>query len=381
MTRRGHARQNCYNRQNRHVIQPRENRAVPANPPEFMIAVARQYPAAYAPRLIVPIDSRQSFSNAVIYRVETAMGDFALRGWPPNAFPRAQIRGLHTLFEFISSRNVAAVAVPVRTTSGDTIWPFGERDWHLEPWKPGAANFLAEPHSEKLCSAMTALAAWHRAAAEWRSPPECAEWFASSPAGASSAIAERMRRFEYWSGPALGQVRHAVARSDSSEWKQIADRLLRQFDRLAAVLPPELKHAAAKRYLLQPCLRDVWADHVLFSGNDVTGLIDPTACRSDNVAVDLARLLGSMLGDDRQGWDDALRTYHRCRPLNADERELVGVLDRSNVVLSALTWIDRYFLKRAAIRHPDAALKRLTTYAERIDHLAASSGWGVQKLE
>ncbi|MEX0727043.1 MAG: phosphotransferase, partial [Planctomycetaceae bacterium] len=156
-------------------------------------------------------------------------------------------------------------------------------------------------------------------------------------------------------------------------WTENARTVLTQFEPLAEIVRKELRRLSPVRFPIQPCLRDIWADHVLFTGNDVTGLIDPTACRSDNVAVDLARLLGSFLGDDEPRWHEALRMYHERRPLSESERELVRALDRSNILLSAMTWLDRYFLSQVTIPHPAAALKRLAMYAERIVHLAKSA--------
>ncbi len=60
---------------------------------------------------------------------------------------------------------------------------------------------------------------------------------------------------------------------------------------------------------LQPCIRDVWHDHVLFVGDDVSGLVDFGAMQPDSVAADIARLLGSLAGDDRQAWTIGLAAY------------------------------------------------------------------------
>ncbi|MDA0835259.1 MAG: phosphotransferase [Planctomycetota bacterium] len=332
------------------------------------IMVGQRYSAGYAPKSITPIDSQQSFSGAKIYRVETAIGSFALRGWPPGQFPRHRIIGLHDLLEFLSERGIVQVAAPVRTISGETIWNDGHRDWHLEPWKPGNADFLVDPNSEKLQNAMISLADWHQAAVLWTPPRDSATWFSSSIAGPSSAITDRIMRIDYWSGAPQVELRRALSKEPESAWTESATIVLAHFDRLAAAARVDLHRLSQVQFSRQPCLRDLWSDHVLFTGNHVTGLIDPTACRNDNVAVDLARLLGSFLGDDEPRWQEALRTYHEHRPMSAVERELVRTLDRANVLLSAMTWLDRRFLNTVTIRHPDAALKRLKMYVGRIDH-------------
>ena len=71
---------------------------------------------------------------------------------------------------------------------------------------------------------------------------------------------------------------------------------------------------------LQPCLRDVWHDHVLFQGDEVTGLIDPSAARTDTVAADISRLAGSLIADDRRAWGKAMDAYQAVRPLSAAKR-------------------------------------------------------------
>src|SRR4029079_8505162 len=71
---------------------------------------------------------------------------------------------------------------------------------------------------------------------------------------------------------------------------------------------------------VQPCIRDIWHDHVLFTGNDVTGIIDFGAMDVDTPATDVARLLGSLVGDDEPGWSAGVSAYSANRPLSADEQ-------------------------------------------------------------
>src|SRR5207237_8029256 len=85
---------------------------------------------------------------------------------------------------------------------------------------------------------------------------------------------------------------------------------------------------------LQPCLCGVWHDHVLFTGDAVTGLVDYGSVKRDHVAVDLARMLGSLAGDDAGLRAAGLEAYHRTAGLSAEGRALVDTLDRTGTVLS-----------------------------------------------
>ena len=63
---------------------------------------------------------------------------------------------------------------------------------------------------------------------------------------------------------------------------------------------------------MQPCLCDPWHDHVLFTGDQVSGVIDYGSVKEDHIAVDLARLLGSLVEDDENAWSIGLKAYQSC---------------------------------------------------------------------
>ena len=128
-----------------------------------------------------------------------------------------------------------------------------------------------------------------------------------------------------------------------------------------------------QRLKLHPCLRDVWHDHVLFEGDTVTGLIDPSAARTETPATDLARLLGSLLGDDERRWQAAIAAYREIRPLSDIEAKLARVIDRSTALLSGMTWLERLFVQRQAYSSPVRILDRLKQIAGRMDVLALPS--------
>ena len=104
--------------------------------------------------------------------------------------------------------------------------------------------------------------------------------------------------------------------------------------------------------VLQPCLCDVWHDHVLFEGDAVTGLVDYGGVKVDNVATDLARLLGSLAGDDPVLRDAGLRAYSRLRPLSLAEEALVPVLDRTGTLLGIANWLRLAVPGGAGVRGP-----------------------------
>lgn len=117
-----------------------------------------------------------------------------------------------------------------------------------------------------------------------------------------------------------------------------------------------------------PVTRDLWHDHVLFTGDEVTGIVDFGAMRIDSAACDLSRLLGSLVGNDREAWEFARRAYNSTRPLSADEWKLAEALDEANMILAGLNWLDwicvqgRIFEDYAAIfARLDDILLRLET--------------------
>ena len=91
-----------------------------------------------------------------------------------------------------------------------------------------------------------------------------------------------------------------------------------------------------KRLPQQPCLGDVWHDHILFEGDQVSGVIDFGGVRVDHVAADLGRLIGSLVGDDDAAWTAAMAAYRALRPLSWEEEALARLLDRTGAIIALL---------------------------------------------
>jgi homoserine kinase type II len=119
--------------------------------------------------------------------------------------------------------------------------------------------------------------------------------------------------------------------------------------RLADDLPQLVAQCAAhanQPLPLQWCLRDVRWEHVLFSGDAVTGLIDWGAAAVETVACDLGRLLSDAAPVGPAERALALDAYHAVRPLSAAERAAVDAFQRLAVPLAAANWLQWLVLER-----------------------------------
>lgn len=327
----------------------------------------------------------EGFSGAVVLRVvvqETAQApetEYCLRGWPPDSLPRERLLGLHRLLEHVCKSGVTQVPVPLRSKFGTTIYAEASQFWQIEPWLPGVADFSSDPNDARLRNTMTALAQWHDAASRFEPRDSEATWFKSFAAANSPTVADRLNRVERFQKQDVAKLRQLLQQTTSlppwgAEFDELVDlsrRILDLFALSSERIAEDLSLYRNLRFRLHPCLRDVWHDHVLFEGDTVTGLIDPSAARSETPATDLARLLGSLLGDDNERWEVAISAYRSVRPLSDREATLARVIDQSTVLLSGLTWLERLFVHRQIYSNPPRVLDRLRQIASRLDRLAS----------
>jgi Ser/Thr protein kinase RdoA (MazF antagonist) len=113
---------------------------------------------------------------------------------------------------------------------------------------------------------------------------------------------------------------------------------------------------------LQPCLRDIWHDHVFFIGEEVTGIVDFGSVKIDHVAVDLARLLGSLVEDDAPLRAAGLDAYGRVCHLSSEEQELVTILDKTGAIVALMNWLQWLY-------HDGRQFEDLGLVARRIERL------------
>jgi Ser/Thr protein kinase RdoA (MazF antagonist) len=333
--------------------------------------VLRSYRRALTGATVHPIE-RPGFSGALVHRIETPGGSFCLRGWPPGVDPE-RLLALHEFLAYVRARGIDYLGVPLPSDDDCTLVNAGERWWQVEPWLPGTADFWSRPTDLRLAAAFVAVARFHVAACGFMPSKRATSHLAPAIPSVAPTVRDRVERIDRWTPRRVAEfhdrlaVRVARPGVDNCEVMlvQLAQRILVAFQQCGSRVAHELHASETTIVPLQPCLRDVWHDHVLFDGDRVSGLIDPAAARTDTVAADISRLAGSLIADDRRAWGLALDAYQSVRPLSAAETNLVGVLDRNGVVLSGMAWLERADFWE----NPQADFQ--TRVAERLSRIAA----------
>lgn len=319
------------------------------------------YPTIGQPIEVQALGGAGGFSGARFWRIITQQGTFCLRRWPVE-YPREdELRFMHAVLGHASARGFDVAAIPVQNAEGGTFVSCLDYLWELAPWMPGKADTSDRPTESRLVAAMKCLAEFHWACEGfvWNSPVP--HTTTCPTVGTSPGIHKRAAMIHDWRNEQLSRLQDAVSKTSGwPEMKQRTERLLPCLpDRLAS-LARDLSRFLNHPLPLQPCIRDVWQDHILFQHERVTGLVDFGSIGIDNVSCDVARLLGSLTHKrDPQSWHLGLQTYATIRPLSKAEEGLVEIFHKSGVLLGALNWVRWVYLDRREFEDPQAVLRRM----------------------
>jgi Ser/Thr protein kinase RdoA (MazF antagonist) len=318
--------------------------------------ITKWAPAANA---LAALGNRGGFSGARLWRLETDAGPFCLRLWPADGPTPARLAWIHQLMRAARDAGLSFVPAVFPTSQGQTWVARGGRLWELTSWMPGKADFHGFPSPARLQAACSSLARLHSA------------WASVSQIDRCPAIARRLERAQEWSNWVQSGWQPAFEQTQDASVKLWAERAWELLSDGMDSISSALVAWADRSFALQPCLCDVWHDHLLFEGDTLTGLIDYGGVKVDHVAVDLARLLGSMAGDDAGLRALGLRAYSQVRSLSWEEDALVTILDRTGTLIGLATWLRWLYREKKAFENmPDVAqrLKELVSRAERPNH-------------
>lgn len=304
------------------------------------------------------------FSNSMVWKVSVQTETYSLRAWNRESMTESKLSRLHRFIEFAHQRTNGIVPAIRKTVAGSTFVATGNLIWEVLTWIPGEATFSRNPTEEKLRAGLHALAKVHCA---WR---EFANPFPAPP----PAVLKRLELLNSWKqqkGFALAAELAKPAKGELREIAAIGGEFLKAFWCYESQIRLELQIAAQFQVKIQPCLRDIWHDHLLFDGERVSGIIDFGAVDWDTIATDLARLLPSLVGDDKAKWEIGLQAYAEVAELTPVERDLVSICDRSASLLSGLNWMQWIFLEDREFADWNAVYARLQTFRDRLAHFAS----------
>jgi Ser/Thr protein kinase RdoA (MazF antagonist) len=317
--------------------------------------VVALYPPAVAGARWIALGSAGGFSGARIWRGVTPEGrEFCLKVHPSGADAGRLEQVIHRWMKIGRATGLDFVPTVERGRDGRTMVEAGGRVWDVTSWMRGRADFHRNPTDAKLFAAVTALARLHDA------------WAGEGSVAPCPAVTRRWQAMLGWEELLGAGWRPRFEAGDPvGPHAEVAWRLL------PAVLPrvwPPVMYWLKQRVPLQPCLCDVWHDHVLFDGDRVTGVIDYAAAKVDHVAVDLARLLGSLVPDEPDRTEAALRAYQAIRPL--PQAELVTLLDVTGVVIGVVNWLRWLYHDGRVYPNRDAVAARLAQVVRRLEQMS-----------
>ncbi len=266
--------------------------------------------------------------------------------------------------------------------SGNTLTTDNGRLWELTSWLPGTADYLAAPSGNRLNSAMRALAQIHHVWSLGRGG--MGEPSARANVGGSPTLTDRLARLAAWQLRRLEPLRVLAGVSCATERQLV----IATFDSLKARSEPlrqQLVCLAQQAVEQHFVLRDIWSEHVLFTGDEVTGVIDFGAARWDEPTTDLVRLLGSLEPHSPSQRRSGLAAYNRFRSELASglpgeltlpsaprfetlRWERFQILEQTATLLSAAQWLEWLVLEQRNFVQPrNELVERWRGFVERMN--------------
>jgi homoserine kinase type II len=375
--------------------------------------VLEQYSFSPAPAELKPLQSAGGMSGAQFWRIVLPTETLILRRWPKEHPSTPQLRFIHTVLQHAAAHGCNFLPLPLTTRSGESFVEHVGHLWELAPLLAGTADYAAQPTPEKLAAAMRALATFHNATATF----SVGRQTESTPLQPLSAVHRHLIRLRDLTTRHLAEPASSI-RNDI--WPGLATLAYQFLAALPNAIPraiSQLEPLANVALPLQPCLRDIWHDHVLFTGDEVTGLVDFGAIAFDTPATDIARLVGSLAdatplpfregqgegsaikgtvpfsrapktgnltstGDAYQTtakrglspsdpnrsqlWQHALAAYNTIRPLSENETRAAHALSTSAPILAGCNWLRWIYIERREFENHAQVIERFRHIATHV---------------
>jgi homoserine kinase type II len=364
----------------------------------LLMQINKLYPNLNIARL-EPLGSAGGFSGSELWKCHSTATlsnqTYCLRRWPTEHPDDAQLSWIHRVIRHADAQGCQFLAAPLMNSHDETISRFpcedpGERvvaRWELTCWLPGKADFASNPNKARIQNMMRSLAQFHQASAQvtldFHTSQNLRRRIEQLNQVLQSDVLRQLANSRTSNRSSINSDLHGELNRDLNRLLDELVQLLSQHaPRLVKGLLTELPTSAPSATSLwaipvlpvQPILRDIWHDHVLFTGDEVTGMVDYGAMQIDNVAFDIARLLATTVADDQASWESGLDAYEATRRLSALERALIPWLDGSGILLGSLNWLRWLLVEQRNFADWKLVSKRLQFLYHRLQFIA-NSGW------
>ncbi|HAV30481.1 MAG TPA: hypothetical protein DC058_18290 [Planctomycetaceae bacterium] len=318
------------------------------------------------PRRSTPVPG--GLSEAYVWHVADVSGrDFALKAWRPVS--SAQLQHRRTVRRWMrdaSGCGLNFVPRPLQAGGSDLsgeslILQPGHYAWQSETWCAGA-SLTGQPAPIQRAAAATALQQLHATGREFAlRHSSSALKLNQSP---SPAI---LRRAVLVDELLQGDLQRLLVLARSlGEAGTSAICFLQLLQKWLPWLQQGLQPWRSRSLNLQPVLRDVRTENLLFHQGQISGIIDWDAADVDHPCLDAARLLRSWYWDDNQALTDAAEHWAAQWQLSSDSRQLLSVFDAAAVLLNPVIWLRR-------LADDPAVFSRLPGARDRFEHLVKSA--------
>ena len=245
---------------------------------------------------------------------------------------------------------LSCVPDPIPNCHGRTFISHDELFWELGPWMPGTPMLSAT--SNRIAAACATLAELHRL-------------WGGGPLHPAPNFLKQRTNFVNRLVSQCGTLHPATHRMLCEE----ALKLLH---------PMSAPDSSFMPYAQQMIHGDLHRDHVLFTGDAVTGLIDFSSIKLDHPAVDLARFLGDLDIGNVDALSFGVEAYREAAGNQAVTLNNVQYLDRLITLGAAATWMLRFARDEVPMEKSAAAAARLERIVARLRRQAAN---GVSAFE
>ncbi len=280
------------------------------------------------------------FSGSNVFRVkqknEAIATELALKQYPIGQPVHTTLATIHTWMDHARTNGITTIPAVKRTTTQQSVHLLDGHAWELLSWMPG--QLVSDPSEIQIQQATLQLHQLHQT------------WRRLHPPGKAPcpAVLLQYQRLTEWR---------------SEEWEQLRRQknpIVTQAALLLQGLVPHAIHILQpwlnRKVLLQPCVADIWADHLLFEQNKLTGLIDFGGARLDHPAQDLARLLSSWSLTAARPLENHLFDY----PDGSDTfQALSSSLSQTGLIVSLGNWLRWLFLGNRYFANRERCFERL----------------------